>query len=230
MAWKSFYLAAGVVSTAALPFFAGSSGTHHLPDGPCIVAANHSSYLDGPLLALAYARAKLRPLHMIAYEEPFSHWLMGWVLRCGGAIPFRRGDRASQGMMLKTAIGWLAAGEAVGIFPEGHINQHKRLNRPRPGAALLALESRMPIIPAAIIGSDRALPRGSNLPKPLRLVRIRFGPPVGLMQKELEYASLTKPERRQMADNLGYRIMTAIGLLSGRKSRDERPATLVTPD
>lgn len=229
MAFKSFYLAAGIVSTVAMPFYTGATGTHNLPDGPCIVAANHSSFLDGPLLALAYAKAKLRPLHMIAYEEPFNHWLMGWVLRCGGAIPFKRGNRASQGRMLSTAIGWLKAGEAVGIFPEGHINQNARLNRPRAGAALLALETGAPIIPAAIIGSSETLPLGSNIPRPLRKVHICFGPEVPLMQKELEYSRLARPERRRMADNVGYRIMTAIGLLSGRKSRDERPDQVHVP-
>ncbi len=217
MAWKSFYLAKGIMTVAALPFFAGATGTEYLPDGPCIVTGNHSSYLDGPLLAVAYAAAKQRPLHMIAYEEPFRHWLMGWILRSGGCIPFRRGDRRSQSDMLRTALGWLAAGEAVGLFPEGHINQRERLNRPRPGAAMLALESRMPIIPVAITGSARALPRGSRYPKPLRNVRLRFGPPVMLLRKEMDYPHLSRVERKEMIENLGFRIMTAIGLLAGRK-------------
>ncbi len=230
MAFKSFYLAAGIVSTVAIPFYAGATGAHHLPAGPCIVAANHSSFLDGPLLALAYAKARLRPLHMIAYDEPFNHWLMGWILRSGGAIPFTRGNRESQGQMLKTASDWLAAGEAVGIFPEGHINQQPILNRPRSGVALLALETGAPIIPAAIIGSSETLPLGSNRPRALRNIRIRFGPEVPLMHKETEYPHLTKPERRRMANNLGYRIMTAIGLLSGRQTRDEQPDAVRATD
>lgn len=217
MAWKSFYLAAGMVSTAALPFYAGSEGAANLPDGPCIVAANHSSLLDGPLLALAYARAKYLPLHMIAYEEPFANWLMGWVLRCGGCIPFRRGDRFSQYTMLRTALDWLASGEAVGIFPEGHINQRPRLNRPRPGAAMLALETGIPVIPAAITGSNLALPLGASFPRFGRRIKVRFGPQVRLLPKELQYASLPADERRNMIDNLGHRIMTNIGLLAGRE-------------
>lgn len=216
MAPKSFYLAAGMVSTAALPFFSGSTGGANLPDGPCIVAANHSSFLDGPLLALAYAKEKYLPLHMIAYEEPFRHWLMGWVLRCGGAIAFRRGDRRSQAAMLATALGWLAAGEAVGIFPEGHINQRPRLNRPRRGAALLALESGLPIVPAAILGSSGILPLGASVPRPGKRIRVRFGLPIVLFPKERTYARSPADDREYMIESLGIRIMRAIADLTGR--------------
>lgn len=220
MAWKSFYLAAGIVATGSLPFYAGTSGLEYLPDGPCIVTANHSSFIDGPLLARAYGVARRKPLHMIAYEEPFHHWLMGWVLRSGGCIPFKRGNRRSQAKMLRTALGWLAAGEAVGIFPEGHINQHEKLNRPRPGAGLLALESGLPIIPAAVIGSSEILPRGSSFPMLGKRVRIRFGPALTMLPKEADYALLPRDERKAMVNNLGYRIMNAIGLLGDRKCKE----------
>lgn len=220
MAWKSFYLAAGMVKTAGLPFFRGATGTAHIPQGACLIAANHSSFLDGPLLALAYAEARLKPLHMIAYEEPFAHPLLGWILRSGRAIPFRRGDRASQARMLRTALGWFAAGEAVGIFPEAHINRRAVLARPRPGAALLALEAGVPVVPAAVTGSAEALPRGRLLPVPGRRVRVAFGRPVPLLEKECLYASLPPEDRRILAANLGYRIMRAIGELSGRECRE----------
>lgn len=217
MAWKSFYLSAGIVATAALPFRLEVVGAAGLPTGPCIIAANHSSFLDGPLLALAYTKRLLRPLHMIAYEEPFRHWLMGWILRSGGCIPFRRGDRQSQAWMLATALGWLRANEAVGIFPEGHINPGPHLNRPRPGTALLALESRAPVVPAAIVGSTEAFPPGAKLPRPGRKVRIVFGRPVPLFPKEERYASLDREERAVLIGNLGFRIISAIGALTGRK-------------
>lgn len=220
MAWKSFYLAAGIINTVALPFYAGSVGAANLPDGPCIVAANHSSFLDGPLLALAYANARKKPLHMIAYSEPFRHWLMGWILRCGKAIPFERGHRGSQYAMLTQALGWLARDEAVGIFPEGHINPRPRLNRPRPGAALLALESGVPIIPANICGSVEAMPPGVSFPKPGRRITVRFGPPVPIFTKERDYVHLPADERAGMIKNLGYRIMTAIGIMSGRERHE----------
>lgn len=217
MAWKSFYLAAGIINAASLPFYRGSEHASRLPDGPCIVAANHSSFMDGPLLALAYAREKLKPLHMIAYSEPFDNWLMGWILRSGRCIPFERGSRGSQAAMLRTALGWLAAGEAVGIFPEAHINRRPRLARARPGAALLALESGLPIIPAAIVGSAEALPPGAVVPRPGRRIRVVFGRAVRLLDKERLYRALPADERASLVRNLGYRVMRAIGELSGRE-------------
>lgn len=219
MAWKSFYLSAGMVAAATLPFSAGYSGGGNVPDGPCIIAANHSSFLDGPLLALAYARAKLRPLHMIAYEEPFRNWFLGYFLRAGGCIPFKRGDNRSQAEMLRTALGWLAAGEAVGIFPEGHINQRLLLNRPRPGAALLALESGKPILPAAVLNSNRAFPLGTRFPRLGQRVSVVFGRPLYLMEKEERYQALPRDERKILVKNLGYRIMRAIGMLAGRECK-----------
>jgi 1-acyl-sn-glycerol-3-phosphate acyltransferase len=217
---KSFYLAAGMVKIASLPFFHSASGMAHIPQGACLIAANHSSFLDGPLLALAYAEARKLPLHMIAYEEPFRQWLFGWILRSGGAVPFRRGDRAGQGRMLQTALGWLGAGEAVGIFPEAHINRGEILGRPRPGAALLALETGVPVVPAAIRGSAAAFPPGKRFPVPGRRVRIEFGRPVVLLEKELLYAALPGDERKLLIKNLSYRIMRAIADLSGRECRE----------
>lgn len=219
MAWKSFYLSAGIVGTAAIPVYEGMSGGANVPRGPCIVVANHSSFLDGPLLAWAYCQAKLKPLHFIAYEEPFQHWLMGWVLRSAGCIPFRRGDRNSQAKMLHTALGWLAAGEAVAVFPEGHINQKPRLNRPRSGAALLALESGVPLIPTAIMNSDKMLPVGKSIPRVCSpRVRVAFGRPIPLLEKELLYHSLPRDERQMLIKNLGIRIIRAIGKMTGRES------------
>ena len=221
MAWKSFHLAAGIISAAALPFYAGSTGAAALPPGPCLVAAHHSGFLDGPLLAMAYARARLRPLHMIAYGEPFDNWLMGWILRSGGAIPFQRGNRDSQERMLVSALGWLAAGEAVGIFPEAHINRTRRLNSPRSGLALLALESGVPVIPAAITGSEKTFPPGASWPHPGRRIRVVFGQPIPLMPKETRYRLLPADERRIVIANLGLRIMTVIARLAGKEPPEE---------
>lgn len=219
MAWKSFYLSAGMVGTAALPVYEGMTGGANVPQGPCIIVANHSSFLDGPLLAWAYCQARLKPLHMIAYEEPFHNWLMGWILRSGGCIPFRRGDRKSQIKMLHAALGWLNANEAVGLFPEGHINQKPRLNKPRPGAALLALETGAPLIPTAILGSSAMLPIGKTFPRITKpRIRVVFGRPIPLLEKEMLYSSLPRDERQMLIKNLGFRIIRAIGKMTGRET------------
>lgn len=219
MAWKSFYLATGMVGIAAAPVYEGASGVANIPEGPCVVVANHSSFLDGPLLAYSYVRTRLKPLHMIAYEEPFHNWAMGWFLRCGGCIPFRRGHRGSQAEMLRKALGWLAAGEAVGLFPEGHINQKPRLHRPRSGAALLALETGVPLVPAAILGSADKMPVDKTFPRFSKpRVRVVFGRPIPLLEKEMLYRELPRDERQMLIRNLGIRIIRTIGKMTGRES------------
>ncbi|MDR3077969.1 MAG: 1-acyl-sn-glycerol-3-phosphate acyltransferase [Planctomycetota bacterium] len=218
MAWKSFHLSAGIVSAAALPFYLGSRGAENLPAGPCLVAAHHASFLDGPLIALAYAKKFFRPLHLIAYQEPFGNWLMGWILRSGGCIPFRRGDRGSQSRMLMTALGWLAAGEAVGIFPEAHINQTGALSRPRPGLALLALESGLPVVPAAAPGSEHVFPLRASFPRPGRRLRVVFGTSLELSPRERLYSALPREERLALVRGIGFRIMSAIAGLAGKRT------------
>ncbi len=206
MAWNTFYIAAGAAKILCLPFLPlrGTEGGRHIPDSPCIIAANRSSAFDAALLALAHAEAKKTPLHILADE----HCSLQWFLRRGGSIP--PGD-------LKTALGWLAAKGPVGIFPEGKVNAAPVPEHPPPAAALLALESGVPVVPAAIIGSDRAFPRGKRLPVFGRRVRVCFGRPVPLMEKERRYASLPRDERANLISNVGYRIMRAIGELAGRE-------------
>lgn len=198
MAWNSFYCAAGIAKTLALPFYRGAEGAAHVPPGGCIVAAERGGAFDAAFLALAYAGIRLRPLHLFVREEAFSRWPAGWMLRSARAIPFREGGGEDRARMLRTALGWLAAGEAAGVF------LHEST---RPDAALLALESGVPVVPAAIAG-------------PGRRAGVRFGRPVTLMEKERRYAVLPRSERAVLADNLGYRILRAVGELSGRECRE----------
>ncbi|MBA3348796.1 MAG: 1-acyl-sn-glycerol-3-phosphate acyltransferase, partial [Actinobacteria bacterium] len=86
-----------------------------VPPGPCVVAANHESLLDPLLLALAADQ----PLHYLAKEELWRTRAGAWLADAYGAIPVARGrgDRA----VLERATALLAAGETVGIFPEGAV-------------------------------------------------------------------------------------------------------------
>jgi len=156
MAPKSLPLAVACTRVALAPFVHGDEGP--LPDGPAIIAPNHSSFLDGPIIASRYAWRVGRPLGFILYDEPFRNPLFGWFLRSSRCLPFRRGNRESQTTVLHAALARLREGHAVGCFPEAHINQGQRLGTFRPGAALLALESGAPIVPAGIVGSDETIP------------------------------------------------------------------------
>jgi 1-acyl-sn-glycerol-3-phosphate acyltransferase len=152
------------------------SGLGHVPPrGPLLVAANHISHFDPPLVASVFPR----PIDWVAMNELYSH---GWSRRlfdCLNAIPIRRGapDRAA----LREARLRLDAGRVVGIFPEGGLRAGPAsiLNGtpPRRGAGLLARLTRAPILPCAILGSERLYNRRRWNPLRHRApVWIAFGP------------------------------------------------------
>ena len=134
--------------------------TGSFPPGPVIVAANHESLLDPPLLALV----SRRPLHFLAKVELWRYRPGAWLMDALGGIPIRR-DRRDL-LSVDRAEELLRAGESVAIFPQGNV-QGGAWTR---GAARLALATGSPLVPVTIIGTKRALSRGRvSFPK-VRLV------------------------------------------------------------
>ncbi|MEM1334569.1 MAG: lysophospholipid acyltransferase family protein [Actinomycetota bacterium] len=132
---------------------------NNLPDGPIIVIANHTSYLDGLLLAIV-ARRMGRTLRMLATAGVFRAPIVGGLARRVGFIPVeRRGPDPAAA--LGPALDALAAGEAVGLFPEGRISRDPQQwpERARTGMVRLALRSGAPVVPIAMVGAHRVIPR-----------------------------------------------------------------------
>ena len=142
-------------------------GREHLPqDGPVIIAANHRSFLD-PFVIATMAR---RPLYYVAKKELFARRWQAWLLNSLGAFPVDRGN-ADQSMV-ETARAILARGDSVLIFPEGTRTRPGSLGKPKRGVGRLALETGVPVIPVAVIGTED-IRRGWRI-RP-RHVRIRAG-------------------------------------------------------
>jgi len=144
-------------------------GVEHIPPGGALVVANHPSALDPVVLAAALPRRAL----FIGAAEFLSMPLAGWAMRAYGTIPVRRGriDLA----VVREAVRALEAGVLVAIFPEGRISPDG--GSPKAGAGILAARAGVPTVPAAILGTARALPLGRYLPR-LSRVRVVFGPPL----------------------------------------------------
>ena len=133
---------------ARLLFRVEIAGT--VPPGPVIVAANHESMLDPPLLALT-AR---QPLHFLAKVELWRYRPGAWLMDALGGIPIRR-DRRDL-LSVGRAEELLRAGESVAIFPQGTVRGGVWTR----GAARLALATGTPLVPVRIVGTRRALSKG----------------------------------------------------------------------
>jgi 1-acyl-sn-glycerol-3-phosphate acyltransferase len=103
--------------------------------------------------------------------------LMGLYLRATGQLSVDRAGARSAQQMLEGALALLQNGELFGIYPEGTRSPDGRLYRGRPGVGWLALTSGLPVIPVAMIGTDRVLPPGRMVPRPGR-IEIRIGKPM----------------------------------------------------
>jgi 1-acyl-sn-glycerol-3-phosphate acyltransferase len=146
------------------------SGTEQIPEnGGVIVAPNHKNFLDPFFIGVAIRR----PVRFMAKAELFKGPL-GWLFLRLGAFPIRRGQ--SDNDALETAAAILRAGGLVVVFPEGtRVEEPDALGAPRHGAGRLAIETSVPIVPAALTGTSH-LWRGA-LPK-ARRVQIAFLPRV----------------------------------------------------
>ncbi|HEY8496683.1 MAG TPA: lysophospholipid acyltransferase family protein [Limnochordales bacterium] len=148
-------------------------GFHHLPKtGPAIVAANHVNYLD----PLVIGSALPRTVHFMAKHELFENRILAWVLPRVHAFPVKRGQPDRQA--IRRALDILAAGEVVGIYPEGTRSETGELQDMQGGAALLALKSGAPVVPLAVIGLEKALDVGARRWPRRTPVTIRMGPPI----------------------------------------------------
>ena len=143
------------------------SGRENIPeDGPVVIAANHLSLLDPPVLGAAATRK----VHFMAKSELFKPAWFGALIRKLGAFPVRRGamDRDA----IKTGLTILKENKVLAVFPEGTRSKTGELGRAGGGAFMMAVKRKAKIVPAYIYGTD--LKRHPGWPK----VRVIFGKPM----------------------------------------------------
>lgn len=169
-----FYLLAGALTWPLLHgvFRLRAEGVENLPkSGGFVLAANHTSNFDPfPLAMPLWPRRFLR---FMAKSELYW-WPLGALITAGGGFPVRRGERDVEA--IRTAMELAREGHIVAMFPHG-TRQRKGLvkkyqPRPHTGAARIALDAGVPLVPAAIAGTDR-LSR-------LERLRVRYGKPMPL--------------------------------------------------
>jgi len=149
------------------------SGRENLPEGHCVVVANHASYVDGFLLR-GYLPARFS--FVIKGEMrniPFVHFL----LRRAGSRFVERFTAAGSTRDARQIVKAAQGGQSMVFFPEGTFIKQAGVSRFRAGAFAAAIKGEMPVVPAAIFGTRCMMPSGRRLPRPCRL-RIEFCPAI----------------------------------------------------
>jgi 1-acyl-sn-glycerol-3-phosphate acyltransferase len=185
-------------------------GAENVPaEGPVILASNHLSYADWLFMPLVIPRR----VTYVAKSEYFTGKGLGGRLKKTffsgtGQVPIDRASGSAAAGALKTQLELLSNGEVCGIFPEGTRSHDGRLYRGKTGVARLTLESGVPVIPVAVVGTDTIAPPGKKFG---RLVRphVRFGQPLDFSR----YAGMQNDRfiLRSITDEIMYEIMRLSG-------------------
>ncbi|MGH2408126.1 MAG: lysophospholipid acyltransferase family protein [Candidatus Limnocylindrales bacterium] len=150
-------------------------GAEHVPDEPgVIVASNHLSIADPPVLSVVIARLVGRRVRYMAKGEALDAPIMGPVLRAYGGFGVRRGQPDREAIRMAQTV--LDAGDWLGLAPEGTRSRSGAMGEAKAGVALLALRSRAPILPVGIAGTERTWPIGAHLPRVGTTITVSFGP------------------------------------------------------
>jgi 1-acyl-sn-glycerol-3-phosphate acyltransferase len=160
-------------------------GLENIPkQGGVILASNHLSFIDSVFLPLVVPRR----VAFLAKSEYFTgKGLKGWATRlfmtASGQLPIdRSGGKASEDS-LNTGLRVLGSGDILGIYPEGTRSPDAKLYRGRTGVARMVLEAGVPLVPVAMIDTEKAMPTGTRLPK-IRRIGIVIGKPLDFSRFE----------------------------------------------
>ena len=161
------------------------SGAENIPaHGGVLLASNHLSFVDSIFLPLIIERNMV----FLAKSEYFTgKGLKGWLTKMffigTGMLPIdRSGGKASEAS-LNTGLRVLAEGQILGIYPEGTRSPDGKMYRGRTGVARMILEAGVPVVPVAMIDTEKVMPIGSKWPK-LRRIGIIFGEPMDFSRFE----------------------------------------------
>ncbi|HET7278163.1 MAG TPA: lysophospholipid acyltransferase family protein [Dermatophilaceae bacterium] len=185
-------------------------GSENIPEeGAAIFASNHLSFSDSIFLPLVVPRR----MTFLAKSDYFTgHGIKGWLtaafFKGVGQLPVDRSGGRAGDAALRSGLRVLRRGEILGIYPEGTRSPDGRLYKGKTGIARMALEARVPVIPVAMIGTDKAQPTGRKLPKIMR-IGIRIGKPLDFSRYEGMEGD--RYVLRSITDEIMYELMRLSG-------------------
>jgi 1-acyl-sn-glycerol-3-phosphate acyltransferase len=186
------------------------SGLEHVPtEGPAILASNHLSYADWLFMPLTINRKVTFVAKAEYFTTPgFKGWLQKTFFSGAGQVPIDRSGADAAAGALMSAKKVLGEGELFGIYPEGTRSHDGKLYRGKTGVARLAIETGVPVIPVAVVGTDIVAPPGKKFGHWTRPL-VRFGKPLDFSRYEgLENDRFIL---RSATDEIMYEIMRLSG-------------------
>jgi 1-acyl-sn-glycerol-3-phosphate acyltransferase len=192
-------------------------GATTLPEGACVVVANHASYLDGIVLTAALPARFTFVIKHEMVRFPFA----GFLLRRIGSEFVNREDGQQKSRVTRRLFKAAESGDALAFFPEGTFNAAPGLRRFQPGAFSMAWRARLPVVPVVISGTRAKLPANVWLPAPGPL-SISVGEPIDPDQ-HASAGSLLTASRDAMLARLAEPDLAEIGLSASSQQPDDDP-------
>ncbi len=170
-----------------------------IEQGPAILAANHQSYLDPPMVGMACRRE----IYYLARKSLFRNRYFGWILRNVNALPvdLSQGDLSA----IRTIIKLLKEGHRAAIFPEGTRSLTGEIQSARPGIGMVVAKTMVPVVPIRLFGTFQAWSKGGEV-RPHRVTLVVGNP---IFFQEEDFPSQTREVYQSIADRI-LRSITAL--------------------
>lgn len=174
--------------------------------GPVILAANHASFIDPPLVGAGLKRE----INYLARESLFRFPVLGAILRAVNSVPVDREGGGAAG--LKAILDRLLSGGAIILFPEGTRTRDGKLQPARSGVGLTVIKSNAPVVPVRVFGTYEAYGRHLKFPRP-RPIAVKYGQPLPFEQLRAEAKTCSKQRLKEIYQQVAGEIMAAIAKL-----------------
>jgi 1-acyl-sn-glycerol-3-phosphate acyltransferase len=174
--------------------------------GPVILAANHASFIDPPVIGAGLTRQ----VNYLARNTLFDVPIVGRILKSWKVVPVDREGGGGAG--LKAILDRLLEGGVILLFPEGTRSSDGNLRPAKSGIGLTVIKSVAPVVPVRVFGTFEAYSRHMKFPRPRR-VFVKYGRPIRFDEWRAESKVCSKPRLKEIYQQVADRIMAAIGEL-----------------
>ena len=178
-------------------------------EGPVILAANHASYLDPPLIGGSLHRE----INYLARESLFRLPVFRQILRSWNCVPVDRDGGGAAG--LRAILDRLLKGGGIILFPEGTRTRDGKLQPARSGIGLTVIKSAAPVVPVRTFGTFGAYGPHMKFPHPKKLL-VKFGEPMHFQQLRAEAKTCDKPRLKEIYQEVADQLMAEIARLEPR--------------